>query len=110
MKIKQLIILLSVLPFHVSHGDDQIPTDRTITSMHAYDAFVFINFTPSYPSTQGCIHEDSDRRVVIDISNELGKSIYSSALAAAVAQKKVGFGVNACSRERPKLYRIDVKF
>jgi len=111
MKLKYLVAFVALLHINSSYAaNDQIPSDRTIISIHAYDTFVFIKYSPSFTSTQGCIHTDSNQRVAIDTSDELGKNIYSAALAAASAQKKVGFGVSGCINERPKLYRIDVKF
>lgn len=111
MKLRYLVFCIALSPIHTIHAaSDQVPTDRTISSIHAYDSFVFINFTPSFTSSQGCTHADSDRRVTIDTSGELGKNIYSAALSAAAAQKKVGFGLAGCHTERPKVYRIDVNF
>ena len=111
MKIKYFVAFSILLPIHASYAaNDQVSAVRSITLINAYDTFVFIHFSPSYTSTQGCTNSQSDQLVVIDTTNELGKNIYSAALTAAAAQKKVGFGVAGCHIDRPKLYRIDVKF
>lgn len=111
MWLKFLVMFFILFPVHTIYAaPEQVPVDRTITSIHAYDSFVFINFSPSYTSTQGCPNADSARRVSIDTSNDTGKNIYSAVLSAALAQRAVGFGLDGCHNDRPKVYRIDVKF
>lgn len=110
MKRIYLALSISILTLNTYAASEQVPVDRTITSIHAYDTFVFINFSPSFQFNQNCAIPDGNVRVVIDTSNELGKNIYSAALTAASANKQVGFGVENCHSDRPKAYRIDVKF
>ena len=55
--MKKLFItyLLCILPIQVTQADtEQVPVDRVITSIHAYDSIVFIDFTPDFNFTQGC--------------------------------------------------------
>jgi len=111
MKKILLVALLGVFPsFYCFAESVQIPADRTIKTIHAYDTFIFIEFSPSFDANQGCTASDQNVKVAIDTSNDLGRNIYSAALSAAAAKKKVGFGITGCYSGRPKLYRIDVKF
>jgi len=109
-KILSVVLLNIVLAPLCFAGSEQIPINQTITLIQAYDTFVFIHFTPGYPISQGCTEAYSRGQLVIDTSNDLGRNMYSAALSAATAQKTVGFGVLGCHIERPKAYRIDIKF
>lgn len=87
----------------------QIPADKIITQIQAYDSYVYVHFSPSQSFNQGCSAPNTNS-IAIDTSDTLGKNMYSAALSAATAKKKVGFGINGCHKEREKMYRIDVKF
>ncbi len=101
-----LLLYVSVL----NAANEQITPDKTIVSVHTYNNFVFVNFHPNEANTQGCSNADSNRRAAIDLTNGNGKELYSAVMAAAMASKKVGFGINGCSNGRPLIYRIDTIF
>lgn len=107
--MRNIIFLTMFLSFFTFADSEQIPLDRKITRINAYDNFVFIYFTPAYVDAQGCPN-GGDVTVAIDTTGELGTNIYSAALAAASTGKTVGFGINGCQNNRPKVYRIDVGF
>jgi len=113
MKLKFVITvcaLLNIVSLECFAAAEQIPADKIIKTIHAYDNLVFIEFSPSFATNQGCTATDGSIKVAIDTSNNLGKNLYSAALSAAAAKKNVGFGVSGCHSDRPKLYRIDVKY
>lgn len=110
MKKIYLALLIILLTTNVFAASEQVPLNRTITSIRAYDSFVFITFAPEFAFNQECPPDGRNDLVVINTSNELGKNIYSAALTAASANKQVGFGVEGCHINRHKTYRIDVKF
>jgi hypothetical protein len=91
---------------------DQIP-DRTVTLLRAYRTGAAIAFAPSFTSTQGCTDGASNTTAYLDWSNEPDlKAVYAALLAAYLAGRKVGLGVDGCTplygQGVPKIYRIDI--
>jgi|GEM_PF-5043598 len=84
--------------------------NKTITSIYTYNNYAVVEFTPKEGNDQNC---SNHKAVYIDMSNEKGKSLYSSVLAAATAEKMVSFkGNNGCDPVSGalKIYRTRVKF
>ena len=77
--------------------------------MHSSTCLSVILGSKSEPDDSGG-YTDVTYEVSIDTAGTLGKNHYSAVLAAAHAGKKIGFGVSGCHIDRPKMYRVDVKF
>lgn len=90
-------------------ASDQIPRDRKITETKTYSTTVMVRFTPSFTSTQGCSKGGRDW-LTFSTGNDEGRALYSTILAAATANKTVGFGVSGCHSDHPKIYRVDVVY
>jgi hypothetical protein len=74
-------------------------------------AGALMQFTPTTPSdTEGCTYSGKGY-AWIDFSSSSqpdGKSLYATLVAAQLAGKLVGFGVNGCSGGYPVVYGINV--
>lgn len=108
--IKAVIAALCLMLINVDcFAEDQIPASQFVQKLSAYDQSIFVYIAPGFPSTQGCTN-GGNTTVSIDTSNEHGANLYAAVLAAASAGRQVGFGVNGCHSERPKVYRVDIDF
>ncbi len=92
-------------------ASSQVPKDRTIIWMSAYQDRVVIAYEPAFTNAEGC-GDASLRNYVATIDMPLKAAIHSQALAAFVAGQQVGFGLTGCDTGYgggvPKIYRIDV--
>lgn len=90
-------------------ASDQIPKNRKITEIRAYKTSVMVRFSPSFPSTQGCSEGGNDW-LFLSTNDDNGRMLYSTILAAASANKNVGFGVSGCAGNKPSIYRVDINY
>lgn len=111
------LLILSTVCLTVYAESQQIPIDRKITQINTYSNsdLVFIYISPGFTSTiTGCTGNYT--RLILEPTTSAAKNALSSAFAAATADKKAGFGVNACwtnvsdGSTYPKIYRIDVAY
>jgi len=87
--------------------------DKTIIELHTYTTGVSLKYSPVSSSAYGCSGASATYTVHIDWTTDPDlKLLYSAALAAYAAGKKVGFGVDGCvagyGGDVPKVYRLDV--
>ncbi len=107
------LILGSLIVFSTGafSATEQIPKDRKIVSIQAYQNSILVHFTPSYTNSQGCTSGSKTTfQLPTSIEDGSGKNSYSLLLTAAAASKKVGFGIEDCAGQYPKIYRVDVDF
>jgi len=99
-----------------AHGQSQVLTGVTITSMSTYGTYASFRYTPAATSpVAGC---DSTSlalsAAVIDWSTDANaKAMYASALAAYISGKPLVFAVSGCfaypnNGRVPLVYRVDV--
>jgi hypothetical protein len=88
--------------------------ERKIVKMQVYAKGAAIQYSPSYANSQGCAGSAANSIVFIDLTAtpELKVAI-GSALAAYMAGKQVGFGINGCYAGYgdgiPTVYRVDIQ-
>jgi hypothetical protein len=107
------LLIASVASSAALAATEQIPADRTITQVRTYSWGAAIHFTPAFTNGQGCAGAVANSTVFIDYNTDANmKSLYAAALAAYLAGKRVGFGIDGCQTNygggTPKTYRIDV--
>ena len=93
---------------------DNVPANRTITTIRAFGDWAAVVFTPPYTNDVGCADPTSDRTVVIDWqADPTKKSMYAALLGAYMTGKKIGVGITGCWMSYglgvPRVYRVDVK-
>ena len=80
-----------------------------MTFMGTYENFACIVFTPAIPNLENCPYLNADQVIIDWTSHPNAKAMYATVLAAYVAGRKVGFGVNGCyPASAPLAYRVDV--
>lgn len=110
MKKIFICILLNALLVSLSYAAaEQVPANKTVTIIKAYNGFVIFWVTPSYTNNQGCSGGFTDR-FRIDTSGTNGKEMYSALLSAAAANKNIGFGINGCLDVDVKVYSLSVMY
>lgn len=91
-------------------GAEQIPRDREITILHAYDNIALVDFSPAFTHTQNCSGTNTTNRVLIsfDGANNSGRAMYATAMTAYSLGKRIGIGINGCIGTYVRAYRIDL--
>ena len=96
-KMKKFIPIIFVVVSVSSLASEQISANRTITAVHSYKNGASFVYSPSSGNGLGCSGSGASKHVHIDWgADENYKAMYSLALAAYMAGKEVGFGVNGC--------------
>ncbi len=103
-----LIVSLMAISTQSYAASEQVPADKTIIKLSVYENDVVVKFTPSFANTQGC-PESAQDAFIIDMDNNLGKTLYAAVLSSAQTGGTVGFGINGC-KGHPKIYRVDQVF
>ncbi|MCU7829560.1 MAG: hypothetical protein KZQ85_10880 [Candidatus Thiodiazotropha sp. (ex Myrtea sp. 'scaly one' KF741663)] len=112
MKKLVSILFFALAASHCYGSNDQVPIDRHIQIIKTYQNFATIYFSPDFVNTQGC-SSTNQGAVILDLSTGETKEMYSAAIAAATANKMVGFGISGCELGAlgyPMIYRIDVNY
>ncbi|WNO10317.1 hypothetical protein [Teredinibacter sp. KSP-S5-2] len=99
------LFFFSQVAFSVSQS---VPSDRSVSLLVAYGDIVVVQFSPSFENTQNC-SSSSQVTAQLDLNEDPHKALYSTLLMAFASGKKVGFGIEGCSGQYPKIYRVDVK-
>ena len=103
------LTFLTFVPL-IANSAQTIDMNKSVTRISTYDSSAVVFFTPSQANGQNCTDPRTDA-VKIDLTVESGSKMLSTALAAATAGKKIGFGLNGCLEGNlPKVYRVDVGF
>ena len=105
-------LIFGLLLSQAALAGNETASGLKITKIHTWDDHAAIYFTPSYTNQQGCV-SPTETRFILDMSNDINKEMYSSILAAAMADKEVGFGIGGCysgGQPSPLIYRVDVEF
>ena len=108
MKIYLLVAL--VLLCNQTFARENIPKNRAVAAISAYNTHILVKITPPFVDVQGCASTSGDiLRIKYDDPGK-GKAMYAAVLAAAEADRTVGFGIDGCSGQYPKVYRVDVEY
>ncbi|MCH9690663.1 MAG: hypothetical protein K0U59_01180 [Gammaproteobacteria bacterium] len=108
-KIIFIVSLFTSLNVLAASGSEIIPNDRTITNITVYADLVVIAFTPSFQNNQGCTSSSSNK-LQLNLAEDSNKALFSTLLTAAASKSKVGFGINGCAGQFPKLYRVEPSY
>lgn len=96
MKLTNIIILLSLFISQAFAADISAAKIDTLMLDRGHGAKVYIKLNKTHSTPINC--QTNSWQYVLDISDELGKIIYSSLLASYAAGKTVNFiGTTSCS-------------
>ena len=102
-------VVLILTAFNVHANSEEIPDDRRITELVVYSSRIVVKFTPGYTNAQGC-DSSSSTKIQLSTVDDPDKIIYSTLLAAAASQQDIGFAIEDCSGQYPKIYRVDTDY
>ncbi|MCW8877828.1 MAG: hypothetical protein OQK04_03345 [Kangiellaceae bacterium] len=113
--MKKFAIIIAITLFYapLSWAESFQLSGKKITEIHVYSTSASIKFTPADSANYGCSGNSQGSSVIISwAGNEDMKAMYSTILAAYMAGKTVGFGVQGCLNgyfnETPLIYRVDL--
>ncbi len=107
--MKIAIILLFFISSFTYSASESISRNRSIQEVLVYETSVVVKIDPAFENSQECT-SNSTRWLQLDYNSETGENqgMVTAILAAASASRKVGFGINGCTGQYPKVYRVDV--
>lgn len=109
--VRMMLVVLFSFSGTVFAAAESIPSDRKITKISTYSSYAIIRYAPAYNNSQGCTY-NADTMVRLELTSDGARQMLAAVIAAATAQRSIGFGVNGClhSGKYTNVYRIDVDF
>ena len=110
--MKKLKLIFTALALCISSSvtaSEQI-TNEYVEHMNTYSTTAVIKLNGTGSNSDQCTRSNAGKYIAIVFTD--GKEMFSSALSAYMANRKVGFGISGCYQwgdtTIPKAYRVDV--
>ena len=95
------------------YAADNVPSNRTISSIQTYKTWAAVRFDPPYTNSVGCPGAGANNAAVIEWGTDADKKVmYAALLAASVSGEQIGLGISSCFASYgggvPLIYRVDL--
>jgi len=111
--MKKILLGISlVLIANISFSAAYSVNSKKIVKLYTYTDYAVVTLSSLAPNSESCTHAKANRHVLIDLSSNQNKAMYSSALTAFTTKGLINVGLSGCqnwgSATIPKAYRVEL--